>query len=111
MLDTAQILMHERPRAYARRDDLEQIKAAASRAAELTRQVLAYSRQQVLTPRMLDLNTLIGAMERVLQPLVGGGVELKLELGQRIGAVRADPAQIEQAIVNLVLNASEAMPS
>ncbi len=111
MLGSAEILLHDLPPAYARRDDLEQIKTAASRAAELTRQVLAYSRQQVLTPRMLDLNVLIGAMERVLQPLVGGGVELKLELGERIGAVRADPAQIEQAIVNLVLNAREAMPS
>ena len=110
ILGSAEILLHDLPRAYARRDDLEQIKAAASRAAELTRQVLAYSRQQVLTPRMLDLTALIGAMERVLQPLVGGGVELRLELGEGLGAVRADAAQLEQAIVNLVLNAREAMP-
>ena len=111
ILGSAEILLHDLPAAYARRDDLEQIKAAASRAAELTRQVLAYSRQQVLTPRMLDVNALIGGMERVLQPLVGGGVELQLQLGGGIGTVRADPVQLEQAIVNVVLNAREAMPS
>jgi two-component system cell cycle sensor histidine kinase/response regulator CckA len=111
MLGSAEILLHDLPLAYARRDDLEQIKAAASRAAELTRQVLAYSRQQVLTPKMLDVNTLIGGMKRVLQPLVGGGVDLQLQLREGIGTVRADPVQLEQAIVNLVLNAREAMPS
>src|SRR3989441_11893893 len=75
MLGSAEILLHDLPPAYARRDDLEQIKAAATRAAELTRQVLAFSRQQVLTPRLLDLTALVAGMERILQPLLGGRVE------------------------------------
>ena len=111
MLGSAEILLHDLPPAYARRDDLEQIKAAATRAAELTRQVLAFSRQQVLTPRLLDLTALVAGMERILQPLLGGRVELTLQLGKGIGAVRADPGQLEQAIVNVVLNAREAMPA
>jgi len=110
VLGSAEILLDDLPRAYARRNDLEEIKTAATQAAQLTRQVLAYSRQQVLAPRLLDLNGLVGGMERTLRPLVGARIELVLDLAAQSGAVRVDSAQLEQAVVNLVMNARDAMP-
>ncbi len=111
VLGSAEILLDDLPRAYARRNDLEAIKAAATQAAQLTRQVLAYSRQQVLAPRVLDLNSLIAGMERAIRPLLGPRIELVLEQGPLSGAVRVDPAQLEQAVLNLVANARDAMPA
>ena len=110
VLGSAEILLDDLPRAYARRNDLEEIKTAATQAAQLTRQVLAYSRQQVLAPRLLDLNGLVGGMERALRPLVGARIELVLDLAAARSAVRVDSAQLEQAVLNLVLNARDAMP-
>ena len=110
VLGSAEILLDDLPRAYARRNDLEEIKTAATQAAQLTRQVLAYSRQQVLAPRLLDLNGLVGGMERALRPLVGARIELVLDLAAASSAVRVDSAQLEQAVMNLVLNARDAMP-
>ena len=110
VLGSAEILLDDLPRAYARRNDLEEIKTAATQAAQLTRQVLAYSRQQVLAPRLLDLNGLVGGMERTIRPLVGARIELALDLAAQSGAVRVDSAQLEQAVVNLVMNARDAMP-
>jgi len=86
VLGSAEILLDDLPRAYARRNDLEEIKTAATQAAQLTRQVLAYSRQQVLAPRLLDLNGLVGGMERTLRPLVGARIELALDLAAQSGA-------------------------
>src|SRR6266571_756626 len=110
VLGSAEILLDDLPRAYARRSDLEEIKTAATQAAQLTRQVLAYSRQQVLAPRPLNLNSLVGGMERALRPLLGARIELRLDLAAPSGAVRVDPAQLEQAVLNLVMNARDAMP-
>src|SRR6266516_4873615 len=110
VLGSAEILLDDLPRAYARRSDLEEITTAATQAAQLTRQVLAYSRQQVLVPRPLDLNSLVGGMERALRPLLGARIELRLDLAAPSGAVRVDPAQLEQAVLNLVMNARDAMP-
>ena len=110
VLGSAEILLDDLPRAYARRSDLEEIKTAATQAAQLTRQVLAYSRQQVLAPRPLELNTLVGGMERALRPLLGARIELTLDLAAQSGAVRVDPTQLEQAVMNLVMNARDAMP-
>ena len=110
VLGSAEILLDDLPHAYARRSDLVEIKTAATQAAQLTRQVLAYSRQQVLAPRPLDLNTLVGGMERALRPLLGARVELTLDLAAQGGAVRVDPTQLEQAVLNLVMNARDAMP-
>ena len=110
VLGSAEVLLDDLPRAYARRSDLEEIKTAATQAAQLTRQVLAYSRQQVLAPRPLDLNSLVGGMERALRPLLGARIELRLDLAAPSGAVRVDPAQLEQAVLNLVMNARDAMP-
>jgi PAS domain S-box-containing protein len=110
VLGSAEILLDDLPHAYARRSDLEEIKQAATQAAQLTRQVLAYSRQQVLAPRLLDLNGLVGGMERAVRPLLGARIELTLDLAAQKSAVRVDPAQLEQAVLNLVMNARDAMP-
>ena len=89
--------------------DLGEIKRAADRAAELTKQLLAFGRRQVLKPRPLDLNTVLADVGGMLQRLLGDHVELELLPAPDLGIVRADPGQIEQVIVNLAVNASDAM--
>ena len=90
--------------------DLGEIKRAADRAAELTKQLLAFGRRQVLKPRPLDLNSVLAEVGGLLQRLLGDHVELELLPAPDLGIVRADPGQIEQVIVNLAVNASDAMP-
>ncbi len=92
------------------RNDLEEIRAAAARAADLTRQLLAFSRHQVLQPRIVDLNAVVIGMKSMLSRLIGEDVELDIVTKARIGRVRADPGQIEQVVMNLALNARDAMP-
>jgi two-component system, cell cycle sensor histidine kinase and response regulator CckA len=92
------------------REDAEQVRMAAIKAAGLTRQLLAFSRRQVLQPRVLDLNSIVAEMERLLRRLIGEHIVLKTHLARKLGAVRADPSQLEQVIVNLVVNARDAMP-
>src|SRR6185437_16126414 len=87
-----------------------EISAAGERAAGLTRQLLAFSRKQVLSPRVLDLNALLTDSHRFLRRLIGEDVEIRTSLDQAIGKVRADPGQVEQVIMNLVVNARDAMP-
>jgi two-component system, cell cycle sensor histidine kinase and response regulator CckA len=91
------------------RTKLEQIVKAGERAAGLTRQLLAFSRKQVLQPRVLDLNDLVADMEKMLRRLIGEEIQLTTLLGGR-GNVKADPGQIEQVLMNLVINARDAMP-
>jgi two-component system, cell cycle sensor histidine kinase and response regulator CckA len=86
------------------------IKRSADRAVALTQQLLAFSRRQLLAPRLLDVNTLLGNMERVLGQIAGGSIELVTEFGDGVVPVNADPRQFEQAILNLVANARDAMP-
>jgi len=87
-----------------------EIEKAGQRAVSLTRQLLAFSRQQVLEPVILNLNTLVSEMEKMLPRLIGEDIELNLFLDPAIGQVKADPGQIEQVVMNLAVNARDAMP-
>jgi len=89
---------------------VEQIQKAAVSAAGLTRQLLAFSRQQVLEPRVLDVNAVVAGAEKLLERLLGEDIELVTALTPELGAVKADPGQLEQVIVNLAVNARVAMP-
>src|SRR5229473_1769673 len=88
-----------------------EIEKAGQRAASLTRQLLAFSRQQVLTPSVLSLNSLVSDMEKMLPRLLGEDINVSLSLEPALGNVRADQSQIEQVIMNLAVNARDAMPS
>jgi two-component system, cell cycle sensor histidine kinase and response regulator CckA len=92
------------------RGDLDEILAAGKRAADLTRQLLAFSRQQILQPRVLDLGAVIAGVAKMLARLVGEDVELTVVSGPGVGTVSADPGQVEQVLMNLVVNARDAMP-
>jgi PAS domain S-box-containing protein len=91
-------------------EDLEEIRKAARRAAALTRQLLAFSRKQVLEPRVIDLNAIVQNLDKMLRSLISENIELKTQLAGDIDAARADPNQIEQVIMNLAINARDAMP-
>lgn len=88
----------------------EEIEKAGQRAVSLTRQLLAFSRQQVLEPVILNLNTLMSEMEKMLPRLIGEDIQLNLALDPAIGQVKADSGQIEQVVMNLAVNARDAMP-
>lgn len=92
------------------RANLQQMIAAGQRAAALTRQLLAFSRRQALEPKVLNLNDLIRNLEKLLGRLIGEDIALELALAQDLGRVLADPGQVEQVIMNLVVNARDAMP-
>ena len=89
---------------------VDQIKKAADRAATLTRQLLAFGRMQVLQPRVLDLNMIVNEMGRMLPPLLGEQIGLQIVTSDILGSVKADPSQLEQVILNLAVNARDAMP-
>ena len=89
----------------------QQIRKTADRAAALTRQLLAFSRKQVLQPKVLGLNDLIADMGKLLRRLIREDIELNLQLGDSLGPVKVDPGQIEQVLLNLTVNASDAMPT
>ncbi|MGD0001276.1 MAG: PAS domain S-box protein [Bryobacteraceae bacterium] len=92
------------------RSYVEEIKKAGERAASVTKQLLAFSRKQMIEPRMLDLNTTIQDVVPILQSVVGEGIALQLHLDNSLGQVMADPNQVHQVLMNLLVNARDAMP-
>jgi two-component system, cell cycle sensor histidine kinase and response regulator CckA len=90
--------------------DVEQIRRASERAASLTRQLLAFSRRQFLQPQVIDVNTLVGNLATMLRRLIGEDVQLEIRLAADAGCVSADPGQLEQVVMNLTVNARDAMP-
>jgi two-component system cell cycle sensor histidine kinase/response regulator CckA len=106
----SQLLLSSIPESDRNRSAIEQIMKAGDRAAALTRQLLAFSRRQVMQPKVLDLNLLVNGMAVMLRRLIGEDIELRLDLRKELGRVHADPGQVEQVIMNLVVNARDAMP-
>ena len=93
-----------------RRSDIHEMHKAATRAAELTKQLLMFSRQQLVEPKVLDLNDVLAGMEKMLRRIVGEHIELSLSCSAQLGRVLADRGNIEQVIMNLLVNARDAMP-
>jgi PAS domain S-box-containing protein len=92
------------------RSDVEQIVAAADRAAALTNQLLAFSRRQVLAPKVIDANGVVANIEKLLRRLIGPPINLRVVLAKQVAALRADPGQLDQVVMNLAVNARDAMP-
>ena len=92
------------------RAEVEEVQKAADRAASLTRQLLAFSRRQVMAPKIIDLNSVVANMDKLLRRLLGEDVEFHTVLDANLGRVKADPGQVEQVIMNLAVNARDAMP-
>jgi two-component system cell cycle sensor histidine kinase/response regulator CckA len=110
ILSYSDLILQELRPADPIRADVEQIRDAGRRAANLTRQLLAFSRRQLLQPQVLSLNALVTDLEPMLGRVAGPAVTLETELDPTLGSVLVDPARIEQVLVNLVVNAREAMP-
>jgi len=105
-----QLLIDNLGEGHPLRAELDEVRKAADRAAALTRQLLAFSRQQVLAPKVLDVNIVVESMNNLLHRLLGEDIELITILQPGIGHVRADPGQLGQVIMNLAVNARDAMP-
>src|SRR5882672_137144 len=94
----------------ADRREIGEVLKAADQAASLTRQLLAFSRRQVLQPRVVDLNTVVRDLGGMLRRIIGEDIDLNVVLKEALGRVRADPGQIQQVIMNFAVNARDAMP-
>jgi CheY-like chemotaxis protein len=106
----SEILLREFDSQDPRREECEEIQKAAERATSLTRQLLAFGRRQVLQPQVLDLNEVVANMEKMLQRVIGEDIQLLTVLEPKLWPVKVDPGQIEQVIMNLAVNARDAMP-
>jgi PAS domain S-box-containing protein len=110
ILGSTELLLASTDAEDERRDDVQEIGRAAHRASALVRQLLAFSRKQVMQPRLVNLNAIVREMGGMLRRLVGERIVLRLDLDPALGDVTADPGQLEQVIANLGVNARDAMP-
>jgi two-component system, cell cycle sensor histidine kinase and response regulator CckA len=106
----AGLLLSELPKDEPIRPDIKEIMSAADRAGVLTRQLLAFSRQQMLEPRVLDLNEVVEGMEQMLRRVLPADIKVAMQLDRSLGCVNADPGQLAQVLMNLIVNARDAMP-
>jgi PAS domain S-box-containing protein len=111
ILNYADFVAEEIGEASPVRDDVEEIRRAAERAAALTRQLLIFSRREVVRPEVLDLNLVVSELDRLLRRVLGEHVELETRFAPDLALVEADPGQLEQVLMNLAVNARDAMPS
>ena len=106
----SEIVLNRMHMAEPLRAEIDEIRKAANRGSRLTAQLLGFTRGQTVQPRVLDLNALVFDMEKMLRPIIGEHIEVQTELSADLGRINADPGQMEQVIMNLVLNARDAMP-
>ncbi len=111
ILSYSELLLDDLKQGDVLRPDIEEIRKAASRAAGLTHQLLMFSRQQVIEPKVLDLGEVLAGLDKMLQRILGEDVDLVIVAPEAGGRVKVDPSHVEQVILNLVVNASDAMPT
>jgi signal transduction histidine kinase/ActR/RegA family two-component response regulator len=110
ILGYSDIMKRNLQEGHPLRRNVEEIVRASERAASLTRQLLAFSRKQVMQPKVFELNTVVTDLEKMLRRMIGEDIELRVSLQSELGNIKADPVQLEQVIMNLVVNARDAMP-
>jgi two-component system cell cycle sensor histidine kinase/response regulator CckA len=111
ILGFAELAMAELAPGDPKRDDIQQILSAGQSAASLTRQLLAFSRKQILKPQILDVNAVVLGMQTLLRRVIGEDIECVIELGEHVPRINADRGQVEQVVMNLAVNARDAMPT
>jgi two-component system cell cycle sensor histidine kinase/response regulator CckA len=111
ILGSAHLVLDSLAAGAPEREEVEEIRKAALRAADLTRQLLAFSRQQVIAPTVLNPNGVVANMDKLLRRVLGEDVELRALLASDLAAVKVDPSQLEQVVLNLAVNARDAMPN
>lgn len=110
ILGYSDIMKRNLQEGHPLRRNVQEIVRASERAASLTRQLLAFSRKQVMQPKVFDLNTVVTDLEKMLRRMIGEDIELRASLQDELDHIKADPVQLEQVIMNLVVNARDAMP-